>query len=173
MICQKCNQKPANVEVTQTMNNKKTVVYLCEACAGVKQEFFLDNSFNMGSLLSGIIGNAYNISKVAKTENVLKCKKCGMTFEEFCQIGRFGCAECYLTFESKLEQIFRRLQGSDRHKGKIPVNRKQGKTINDEITELKKALQLAIKNEQYEKAAVFRDKIKDLEAMIKKAGEDG
>ncbi len=74
-----------------------------------------------------------------------------------------GCSECYRTFNKKLLPLLRRLHGSVQHTGKAPLQKvgvgKKGK----EIMELRRELQKVIEKEEYEKAAVIRDKIKKLE----------
>ncbi|MBI5124560.1 MAG: UvrB/UvrC motif-containing protein, partial [Candidatus Omnitrophica bacterium] len=59
--------------------------------------------------------------------------------------------------------LLKRIHGSDRHIGKVPL--KGGKTIKDTRTlqDLKVQLEKAIQTEEFEEAAKLRDKIRDLE----------
>ena len=106
----------------------------------------------------------------------LACDSCGMTFEDFMNTGKFGCTNCYDTFESKIDPILKNIQGSNRHVGRLgkinaETNLKEAegneKNANKErkITEkdkLEEELHLAIKEERYEDAAKIRDKINEL-----------
>ena len=170
MLCQQCNQKSANVQITQTINNQKTVKYLCEACASAKQDSSLDYPFNMGNLLTSIMENIYGISQFPVKEIDSLCNNCGMTFEEFIGNGKFGCSNCYTAFRPRLVPIFRRLHGSSTHNGKVPARNNIGKMAKKELLNLKSMLEESIKNEEFEKAAQIRDKIKTLEKKHKKIG---
>lgn len=176
MVCQRCKQRPATVQITQVINGHKSEMYLCEYCAGTRQDLVINLPFNMPSfnmpfnisnLLSSIMENINNISPLPVQKEFLQCDTCGMTFEEFTQYGKFGCANCYGVFGSKLIPVFRRLHGNTKHTGKVPA--RIGKEIRSvkEISNLKMMLEEAIKREEYEKAAQIRDKIKALEAEQK------
>jgi len=172
MLCQQCNQKPANVQITQTINNQKSVIYLCEGCASTRQDSLVDYPFNMGNLLTSIMENIYAISQKPVKESSPYCNNCGMTFEEFTNNGKFGCANCYNAFGSRLVPIFRRLHGSNTHNGKVPAKKNIVKMAEKELLSLKEMLEESIKNEEFEKAAVIRDKIKILEKKNQKIGGD-
>ncbi|MGE5328723.1 MAG: UvrB/UvrC motif-containing protein [Deltaproteobacteria bacterium] len=172
MLCQQCNQKPANVQITQTINNQKSVIYLCEACASIKQDSLIDYQFDMGNILTSIMENIYGLSQKPVKERILCCSNCGMSFEEFKNNGKFGCANCYTEFESRLIPIFRRLHGSSTHNGKVPSKKNSGKMAEKELLGLKSMLEESIKNEEFEKAAEIRDRIKLLENQHEKIGGD-
>lgn len=169
MICQQCMERPAKVQISQTINNQKTVMYLCEECASARKDLALNLPFNVGNMLAGILGNFHGIAQIPVQDKIEVCSQCGMVFDEFIKTGKFGCANCYETFRLKLVPIFRRIHGSTKHTGKASSGiSEQRKTVN-EITELRALLEEMIKNEKYEKAAEIRDKIKELE-LQKKGG---
>lgn len=170
MICQQCGQRPATVQITQTMNNQKAVVYLCDACAGAKQDLILDLPFNMGNLITSIMQNVYGMHQTPTVENNDQCECCGMTFEEFSSNGKFGCANCYEVFGQKIAPIFRRLHGSSNHTGKVPLSLNKQISAKIEIDALKAELNDAVSREEYEKAAELRDRIRLLENGEKVTG---
>ena len=123
MSCQDCKKQPATVHLTQIINNEKIVLSLCKDCAA-KRGFHspLDNvPFPLAEILSGLIQQQQIVEKKGKKDD-LKCDGCGLTFEEFTHLGRFGCGECYRTFRSRLEGIMRKVHGSSLHKGKLPAS---------------------------------------------------
>ena len=63
--------------------------------------------------------------------------------------------------------LLRRIQGSSFHVGKR-TSRPDSKKFDDQVMvrELKKKLNAAVKQEDYEKAAEFRDKIQSLEKRM-------
>jgi len=107
-----------------------------------------------------------------KQEEEVHCTKCNLAFKDFQRIGKFGCAECYNTFITKLDSIFRKVHsGNTKHSGKIP--KRKGGILHQkkELEELRKELQHLIEREEFEQAAIVRDKIKRLEII--EDGKDG
>jgi len=170
MLCDDCKKNEATIHFTQILDNKVTKSHLCQECAKEKGLFFpsLDEALFEGphlalaSLLAGLsdIGAPYALEKPKLAR---KCPNCKATYDDFRESGRLGCSECYRTFEKELVPLLRRLHGSVQHTGKVPLKKvgvgKKGK----EIMELRRELQKAIDKEEYEKAAVIRDRIKELE----------
>lgn len=109
-----------------------------------------------------------------------KCNSCGSTFDDIINTGMLGCQDCYDFFEDRLDPIIRRLQGSNRHVGRIgkiidskidEKNKKESDVQSDKekvetkkIKKLKEQLKKAISEEKYEEAAKIRDEIKSLES---------
>ena len=161
MLCQQCKQRPAKVQITQTINGKKNVIFLCEDCAELGEELIMA-PFNMPDLLSSILENFSGITQPQIKEKAIICQSCGTTYDEFIHTGKFGCSECYEAFGTKLIPIFRRIHGNIKHTGKKPEVFKDLRKAEKEIDNLKLLLEQAIKDEKYEDAAILRDKIKGL-----------
>jgi protein arginine kinase activator len=170
MVCDECKKNEATIHFTQIFNNKVTKFHLCQECAKEKGIMFpsLDEALFEGphlalaSLLAGLsdIGVPYALEKPKAAR---KCPNCKATYDDFRESGRLGCSECYRTFKNELWPLLRRLHGSVQHTGKVPFQRAGvGEKVN-EIMELRRELQKAIDKEEYERAAVIRDKIKELE----------
>lgn len=165
MLCQECNERPATVHLKKVINDQKTQLYLCEKCALEKGEFGLGGeTFSFHNLIAGIL----NLSSEGEVVNHSYpgesiCPSCGLDFREFSQQGLFGCSDCYDQFEEHLDSLLRRIHGSSYHKGKIPLRSGGEIRLRQEIAELRQRLQKAVEQEAFEDAAVFRDKIKDLE----------
>jgi len=176
MECQECHQNPASLHFTQIINGQKTETHLCEQCAREKGEI-MSGGFSISNLLSGLLNLEYPLSSTQTNkpfENIdaVKCKQCGMTFQQFSKIGRFGCSHCYETFSSKLDPILRRVHsGNTTHEGKIPKRIGGNLHLTKEISELKDQLQKSIQLEEFEKAAELRDKIRTLEQLLNEHGE--
>ena len=170
MYCDECKERPATVHLTKILNNKKTEVHLCEQCAKERQDlsFNFEPSFSIHKFLANLfnegLGNQLVVGKPRDTEG---CRSCSLTFDQFGQVGRLGCGDCYTEFRSSLEPLLRRIHGSTRHTGKVP--RRTGGTIRlrHEIEGLRKEMNAAVSAEDFEKAAELRDKIKELEKRVK------
>jgi protein arginine kinase activator len=99
-------------------------------------------------------------ARIADSDREVKCPRCKMSFAEFKKLGRLGCAECYRTFAEELRPLVRRLHSSVQHVGKSP---QQGRKLAQERLELQRLraeLEQAIRDEDYERAASLRDRLK-------------
>lgn len=167
MYCEECKKRPATVHFTSIVNGVKVENYLCEQCASKKSGFVieLNNKFSIPTLLGSLFGNTYDVQDL-NAQSTKVCPNCGMNFESVCQTGRLGCSECYQVFEQELEPILRRIHGNSQHTGKIPARGGERTMTRKKIDAMKAALQKAVANEEYEKAAEIRDSIKSIEKNL-------
>ena len=110
----------------------------------------------------------------------LKCDQCGYTFDDIVNTGRLGCGNCYEVFQERLDPIIKRIQGANRHVGRIgkimdnkidksEEEKQEKKSVPKEmkkenkLEKLQDELKQAIKEERYEDAAKLRDEIKKME----------
>lgn len=170
MLCQACGKKEATFHYTSNENGKITEMHLCHDCA--KKNGYYDESignfdpFNLfgssekmfGELLGGMFGN--EPTKSLRESSV--CPFCGMRLNEFMHNGKAGCSKCYTTFKDALTPTIKKLHGNTKHTGKFPIGRAIHKTKQDKRAELEALLKKAIENQEYEKAAEYRDQIKEL-----------
>jgi protein arginine kinase activator len=101
-------------------------------------------------------------------EEDIVCRNCGMKFSEFRSGGRLGCAECYDSFEERVNRILIQIHGSSGHKGKgygKPTPRRKGGKAG--LERLRRELDAAVRAEQFEQAAVIRDEIRRLASGVK------
>ena len=91
------------------------------------------------------------------------CPMCGMTAGEFRRVGRVGCSNCYSYFAEYMPGLIQRIHGNSRHTGKVPVRGEAKLAEKQKIVQLRQALQQAISEEQFERAAELRDEIRRLE----------
>ncbi|UCZ53342.1 UvrB/UvrC motif-containing protein [Bacillus shivajii] len=172
MLCQECNQREASLHFTKIINGKKTEFHICDQCAKEKGDYIPgSNSYSIHQLLSGLLDFEQPMtssdSSISKNGHELSCKVCKMTYPQFAEIGRFGCAECYKTFGEKLTPIFKRIHsGNAVHGGKIPKRLGEDLHIHKEIEQLKSQMQGLIQKEEFEKAAEVRDQIRSLEKSL-------
>lgn len=181
MKCQKCGKNNANVRYTEIINGVKKEYILCEECAekyGFNQKMNFDIPMNFGSLFGEFFdeyNSRPNLLNSFSDVREIKCKKCGTTYNDFIESGKFGCENCYSVFSNRLDGVLKKIQGDNVHKGrkgkdsnlKIDYKAKQKvDNVNSKKTkleELKQKLDDAIKEERYEDAADLRDEIKKLE----------
>jgi protein arginine kinase activator len=164
MLCQNCRKKAANVHFTQIVNNNKIEMFLCEQCAKEKGQFAFGQSLNINGFLSGFIGMGSNDQYINTVPQEVCCDICGMSYEDFRKTGKLGCSNCYRIYGEKLKPVLKRLHGNIEHTGKIPANVSKSLKVSEEKEKLKEILTKAVLNEEYEKAAEIRDKIKMMES---------
>ncbi|MFD1850734.1 UvrB/UvrC motif-containing protein [Oceanobacillus bengalensis] len=172
MECQECHERPATLHFTKVSNGKKIEIRVCEVCAKEKGYVsYPEEGYSLHNLLSGIFNfDTFKMeSPTIQQVKELQCPHCGMSFSQFKQIGKFGCATCYETFEERLDPILRRVHaGNTRHSGKIPKRAGIDLQLRKELGNYRSQLQQLIETEAFEEAAKVRDKIKELETSVKK-----
>ncbi|GIO22912.1 UvrB/UvrC motif-containing protein [Oceanobacillus sp. J11TS1] len=173
MECQECHKRKATLHFKHIINGQEAKISLCEMCAKKKGYItYPEEGFSLNDLLSGLFQTeGLNLGSTGtakanqpKHPQEVRCSSCGRTFTEFKKAGKFGCADCYASFGSKVEPILRRVHaGNTKHTGKIP--KRAGKYIQQKqlISSHKEKLKKLIEEEEFEKAAVLRDKIRELE----------
>jgi len=162
MKCENCGKREASVHLTQIQNDKKVQLNLCKECAR-KKGFgnpLDDVPFPLAEFLAGMVKEGGSGANEAVAD--LECPGCGMKFVEFSKIGRFGCGRCYKAFDKPLEDLLRRIHGSTVHRGRIPRVRGEAVVPLAEEIQLKEELRQAIEQENFEEAAVIRDRIRML-----------
>ncbi|MFW5972182.1 MAG: UvrB/UvrC motif-containing protein [Bacillota bacterium] len=171
MICQNCNEREASVHLTKIINGDKTEVYLCDKCAKETGQipFAGNNPFAFQNLLKGILNP--NQSSYDQSSNEIKCETCGLSYKQFTNNGLFGCSDCYQSFSNKLDPLMKRIHGSINYNGKVPSRRGSELKAKREIQDLRKEMQEAVSEENFEKAAEIRDIIKDKEDNLNSGGE--
>jgi protein arginine kinase activator len=157
MKCHHCDSQ-ATVHLTQIINGQMHKMDLCESCA---QEKGVTNPDNLS------IGNLLDDHQTNSDPSVasMTCESCGTTHQDFKKGGRLGCEACYHVFRPVLEPLLDGMHAGINHLGKIPSRSVQQKEVEDTEEVLSKALKTAIEEENYEKAAELRDRLKKLQAQ--------
>ena len=86
-----------------------------------------------------------------------KCPYCGLDTKGFRTTGRLGCPLDYDTFSAEIAPVLRSSQAASLHVGKWP---KRGPS-RFEVLKLQFELRLAIERQDYETAAMIRDRMRD------------
>lgn len=158
MKCEKCQSEKATVFLTQIINGKMHKVDLCESCA---KEMGVTNTatFSLADLLIKTEAERQNKTTTTKA---LKCPSCGFTQEDLSRTGRVGCGKCYDIFKDVLDEVLKDMQRAPQHVGKIPKRLISSQTLQERRQVIEEALDLAVRNEKYEDAAVLRDQLKKI-----------
>jgi len=165
MLCQNCGKNEATFHYQYNINGSVTERHLCAQCAheSGEESFFFKPSDYMGSMLSDFFGG---IPSLPSRHSAVKCPLCGATERDIAATGKAGCAQCYSVFDSLLTPYVRRIHGSAPHAGKIPSAEGKELKAKRELEELKVELKKAVDEQEFERAAQLRDKIRDMEKEV-------
>lgn len=192
MICQSCNENAATVHLTEIVQKTKKETHLCEDCAKLKGVSY-SVQFKVKDYLSGVgkpkaaeqptppvvvsaslspsdetdasTGAAAASATVPEVADGFEpCPSCGISFADFRQSGRLGCYYDYEHFSRGLIPLLEKIHGHRQHTGRVPEKIGERIRRQRELTEHRQELQTAVEREDYEAAAILRDKIKALEA---------
>lgn len=165
MLCDECKRHEACVHITQIGPEGKKERNLCERCAAKYGELPGGRGFTVNDFLKGLFRKAPEKAETKAAPGLI-CPNCGMSYPDFEHTGKIGCSVCYQTFREQLLPLLKQVNGSSAHAGKIPQRSGGVLVARHEIALLKEQLRTAVEKEEYEKAAVYRDKIKSLEQVL-------
>jgi protein arginine kinase activator len=168
--CQQC-EKPAVFHITELESGDVREVHLCEdhARAYLNQAEPVEEGGGAGTAGGGQLAVGQTADDLALLDKKA-CPMCGITFFEFRNQGRLGCAHDYVHFEKELEPLIANIHGSTQHRGRRPARDTGAEPplpeATDELTVvigLRRSMQEAIAREDYEKAREDRDAIRGIE----------
>lgn len=156
--CDKCG-KSATIHLTEIIDGEKFEKHLCQDCAAT-EGITIKAEVPISQLLEDFILQSGEAEQAADAT----CEVCGMTFSEFREGGLLGCPNDYDAFEKGLAPLLARSQeGAATHIGRVPTGADDAQKRQTAILRLRSELKAAVASEDYEKAAVLRDQIKELE----------
>ena len=179
MLCEKCGQRDARVKITRIINGVSETHHYCRECAqevtGQKKINTNEWSQAIFKLLTEMfMQNAQdNSPEMNEKAAGLVCPTCGRTYSDFVKSGVFGCSDCYEAFEPVLAPALLSMQGTTSQHGAAPVKNEEEMPAPDPFSEeeispeeelgiLEALLQEAVREEDYEAAAKYRDEIRAL-----------
>ena len=159
--CQRCQKARATVHITDTAPQKREW-HLCEECAEKEGVIIKQHHQTTNAVLQEFIKQKTGIAQVED----LACPKCGTTFREFQSKGLLGCPYDYEAFRSVLVPLIERAHGGGTHHvGKVPATAETAVRRQTGLMRLRRELQEAIEQENYERAARVRDQIRSFEVQ--------
>lgn len=177
MKCQNCGRNNANVSYTRIINGDRTELHLCSECA---KDMNIEVNFNFGfnDMFSRLFDDFSSLRNFEIPQySGFRALERGideiMNDNFFGRNTLFGNNDFIDSSNTELDEALNNIQKKHRGLNKAKDNNeenKKDKKVNKvedkkqkEIAELKAKIQEYIKSEEYEKAAVLRDKIKELE----------
>lgn len=157
-------ENAACVHLTQVVDNKMSTQHLCKACA---QEKGIGAVPLEGSEVADLMSQlADGTAEPEPSGAPDPCNGCGLTFDGFRETGRLGCPDCYTSFESGMRRLLGRIHGATRHAGKVYLSPEpHAGSTGLRLDDLRRRLRRAVDCEDFERAAVLRDQISEIEPV--------
>lgn len=165
MKCNICGKKNAVIHIQQVSGTEEVSINICEKCAMERGLRFGSKEFDLS--FKNLIANFSNIKKALDAkENSKICIECGAIFEELKKTGIAGCGACYTEFNKYISSYLKKTANSCQHIGKHPFKIKILTRKRQEVFGLKKQLNKAVNSENFEEAAILKDKIRLVKKQI-------
>lgn len=179
MKCDRCNNE-ATIHEVVIHKGRKVDRRLCERCASEMGLEPAPSAPIQELLQKYVLAPSPPPTQLVRAERGAICSECNTSYGQFRSTGLLGCPACYAAFENKLSPVLERAhEGAARHVGKAPRralarvrsagDRRELESILGDIEErarqirqLRDQLALAVKAEQYERAAAIRDDLRRL-----------
>ncbi len=94
------------------------------------------------------------------------CVHCGYGSKDLNRTGRMGCAKCMDSFSEHIMPLVERMHKGTCHRGKIPGKFEGVVRLYQQLKDLRGEIGTVICEENYEMAAVIRDRITEIEAQL-------
>lgn len=175
MKCQKCQNREATTHIKRVINGEFEEYDLCSECAKEMGygNLFHDFTSSFADDFNSLFGSFFENALPARTQ-ATRCDTCGSSYNDIQRTGMMGCADCYNIFYKEIMPTIRKVHGNTTHCGKnsaafkaerakTAVEKPEEKEPLNELDKLQSELNTAVENQEFEKAAELRDKIKDME----------
>lgn len=160
MLCELCGKKPSVIRVQTIVNGELAEYTLCAECA--YRLGYANLLFVMHTGYDNFLDDFFPDGK--DEAESLRCPCCGASFRDILRTGQVGCAECYRTFSGQLAPLIRKIHGSVSHRGKIAGGKDVLQVLpKAQLSVMHQQLREAIQSENFEQAALLRDKIHKME----------
>lgn len=168
IFCDECKKNIATVFLTKISGSEVSKVQLCEDCAKRMEE--TTEAANLlaflPQILSGLQGMDESLVEDVLAGELVTCKFCGTSFNDFQKMGFLGCSRCYESFGEPLQTVIVEFQESEEHLGKLPGKVSEGARLRKRLVELERHLEHRIAEEDYEAAAAVRDQIREIDGKL-------
>ena len=165
MKCEICGLKDAVIHMRQIQKENVHEMHICEDCAlekGLIREE--ESELPVTNLLAGLIDGRDIEESAGKAASA--CTRCGTKLADFRKTGKLGCAQCFQAFESDLRSILSQMAARPRHAGKLPAPVAGQAELQPDREGLRLELRAAVENEDYEKAALLRDRLREMDGGV-------
>ncbi len=157
MKCEICGIKEAVLFVQQITSNKTKEMHICLDCAKLHG---LSGNFEIP--INNLFSELLNNSQTTVKQHKAACPVCGFMLEDLQKKHKLGCPECYTFFKSEVFSLLKKSGIEGTYHGSMPKRLANFRSILTDRMIFQEKLDKAVAEEDYEKAAIYRDKLKAL-----------
>jgi len=167
MICSLCHKNDAVIFVEQTNvaapRKKMNVCLVCASKFGISPDTRTVGN-NLSALFDAFVRHTSASNNEKKSPDKSKlCPVCGISLFQIKNNRKAGCSECYSIFKNEIDVILQNLGADSRYKGSMPKRIRNFNSVLTTRIAIQEKLEESLKEENYEKAAVYRDYLRALE----------
>ena len=164
MLCDECGKREASLFVRLMLSDSSLEVNLCDECARAKAVSGLYFDLSVGEIAEESADPSPPLFDAAAHDSV--CPKCGLTAAELAREKRVGCAVCYEAHAEALKPILEVMQGITPQAPPPSSDGAQRQKAGRMLAELEAQLKQAVELEEYDRAVVLRDRIRELRQAL-------
>lgn len=171
MICDLCKKNEAQIFLEAIGTNGKRKVNLCLQCAvqrGLQAPIKAPDAKNLESIFTEIDEREMALDP----DNSRLCPVCGCSLGSIKKNRVAGCPECYEIFKSDITSEMSKAGIFAKYTGSMPKRLSSFRNSLTDRADIQAKLDEAVRNENYEKAAVYRDFLRALEQGSVSDGSD-
>ena len=164
MICDFCKKNIAVIHIEKQAGDKHVQIRVCGECAGLQG--LTPENLNEESLQKLIA----DLKLLSPPQPAVTCGTCGMSSADLVAGSKLGCEDCYRDLRGPLDLGRWQRTVHFKHLGRVPeglalgLGEESGFSLN--LERMKEDLTRCISDEDYEQAAILRDKISVLEEAL-------
>ena len=155
MKCDICNENDAVIFLKEVRGSQTKELHLCLDCARKKgltpsREEFDPEKISLEKIISAM-------------SEKRSCKICGRSLDDIKRYKSVGCPACYQNFKTELKEMINEGNEPVSYCCSYPKHLSEGRTYLEDRAFLQEKLAESVAKEDFENAAIYRDKIKELD----------
>lgn len=162
MVCDFCHTHDAVIFLEQVnAKGQKRKINMCLQCA--QERGISNNPHSIESSIVDLFRELAAVTKRLQWENSRLCPVCGTSIAEIRKTALVGCPECYAIFKDDIRTVMQANGRDGTYTGSMPERLATVHSVLNDRMILQDKLDAAVAEEDYEKAALYRDYLRALE----------
>ncbi|MDR1785550.1 MAG: UvrB/UvrC motif-containing protein [Spirochaetaceae bacterium] len=169
MKCEICKKHEAVFHLQQVVSGVHKELHLCAGCA--QEKGLCSEGDRVELSLPALFAELFAQAQARAPEKT--CPVCSRTLSQIVRSQTVGCPECYTYFAGEIRGIQKKLGIEGAWTGTLPRRLGRQKSVLSDRALLQNKLEESLAREDYEKAAIYRDRIRLLEQAAPVAAQGG
>ena len=172
MICDFCHEREAVIFMEQTTSDgSRRKIHICTDCA--LERGITSDSRSIEQSIGNLFKELARAAKRIDEMNSKMCPVCGTNLGSIKKTLKTGCPECYAIFKDEIKNLMSQKGLNGSYTGSMPSRLANIRSVLNDRIALQNKLNAAVQNEDYEKAAMYRDYLRALEkTAVSSGGEE-